>query len=184
MATKESSKSESKAVQLLKADHRKVEKLFASFEDADADEKQTIATEIMTELKVHMEVEEQLFYPFVRTILEDTMLVTEAEIEHNSAKELMTQIQDATDADEEFEASVKVLKEQIEHHVKEEENELFPKLKSHKDELDGLGEEMEALKENLSSMTASEDELRLQGLPSALPVDEKKKKQPAGNRAR
>jgi hemerythrin superfamily protein len=182
MATKETSKSESKAVQLLKTDHRKVEELFASFEDADAEEKLAIATDIVTELKVHMEVEEQLFYPFVRTLVEDSMLITEAEIEHNAAKELMTQIEGTTGADEEFEARVKVLKEQIEHHVKEEENELFPKLKAHKDELDGLGEEMEALKETLSSMTASEDELRMQGLPSALPADDKKSS--PGTRAR
>jgi hemerythrin superfamily protein len=115
---------------LLKADHRKVEKLFAAFEDAEDEQKVELAREICTELSVHAEAEEKAFYPAAREALGDEGddLVREAIVEHRSLKELIAAIDGSSPKQDLFEANVKVLKEYVEHHVKEEEKELFPML--------------------------------------------------------
>lgn len=140
------------AVALLKADHRRVEELFSEFEEATrSDRKSRLASEICTELKVHTELEEQLFYPRAREALKksDADLLDEATVEHASAKWLIEQIEGMEPGDELYDAKVKVLSEYIKHHVKEEETELFPKLGKTDLDLDELGEEMQALKAQL-----------------------------------
>ena len=107
------------AIALLKHDHREVEELFSKFENARG-QKQAIAEQICNELKIHSMIEEEIFYPAFRGKIEDDIL-DEAYVEHDGAKVLINDIM-AGGADEEFyEAKVKVLQEQIEHHVHEEE---------------------------------------------------------------
>lgn len=140
------------AIALLKADHRHVEELFGEFEQATrADRKSRLATDICTELKVHTQVEEELFYPRAREALNkaDADLLDEATVEHASAKWLIEQIESMDTGDELYDAKVKVLSEYIKHHVKEEETELFPKLRKTDLDLDALGEEMQSLKADL-----------------------------------
>lgn len=145
------------AISMLKADHRKVEALFREFESTDDEEQlETLADEIVQELKVHAELEERIFYPAVRAAFgeKDSELVMEAVLEHGSMKMLIRNIEEASSGDELFKPSVKVLKEYVQHHVKEEENEMFPKASRADLDLEALGAEMAELKE---SMTAGTD---------------------------
>ncbi|MFZ6654062.1 hemerythrin domain-containing protein [Undibacterium sp. TJN19] len=141
------------ALDLLIADHREAEELFEQYEKAkDAEktkEKYEIARKVCAALLIHMQVEETIFYPAARAALEDEDLLNEAEVEHNGAKDLIKQLGETEADDPMFDAKVKVLSEQIEHHVEEEENELFPKLKKTDLDLDSLGEEMATAKEEL-----------------------------------
>ena len=112
------------AVALLKADHRKVEEIFADFEKAKGkDRKEKLARQACMELKIHAQIEEEIFYPACEGKIEEDLL-KEAYVEHDAAKVLINEIE-AGGADEEFyDAKVKVLSELIEHHVKEEEQRL------------------------------------------------------------
>ena len=138
------------AVQLLRADHRKVQDLFDQFEKARDDRrKSALAQEICNELKVHTQIEEEIFYPAAREALKDQDLLDEAEVEHASAKELIAQIEQSRPGEEMFDAKVTVLGEYIKHHVKEEHTELFPKLKKTKIDLKSLGQQLADRKEAL-----------------------------------
>ena len=109
------------AIAMLKADHRKVEEIFAAFEDAtSAVKKEKLALQACLELKVHSTIEEEIFYPACEGKIEEDML-KEAYVEHDAAKVMISQIEASSPADEFYEAKVKVLSEEIEHHVKEEE---------------------------------------------------------------
>ncbi len=141
------------AIAMLQADHRKVEALFEQFEglsDRSKASKKKIADQICMELSIHAEVEEQVFYPAVRGPVKDEDLMDEAVVEHASAKELIAQIMEMDPGDDLYDAKVKVLSEQIEHHVKEEEEEMFPKVRKGKVNLEALGDEMEAFKAKLA----------------------------------
>jgi hemerythrin superfamily protein len=147
------------AIEALMADHRKVEALFDDYEkakQADDDSRRDIAEDICMELTVHATVEEEIFYPWLRETLEDDDmdLVEEAQVEHDSAKDLIAQIQGATAVDDVYDAKVKVLSEYIKHHVKEEEEEIFPEVSSEKDALDEMGEEMAARKQEMEGAEA------------------------------
>jgi len=134
------------AIALLKQDHRIVEQLFEQFEEADDDQLQAIAERVCQLLTVHAQIEEELFYPPVKEALgedeEDLELVNEANVEHQSAKELIAKIEGMTPEDENFKASVKVLGEYIKHHVKEEEQEMFPKVKKTELDLKEIGAQL------------------------------------------
>ena len=109
------------AIAMLKADHRKVEQLFASFSEASgSSRKEKLAREICTELKIHTMLEEEIFYPAFEGKIEED-LIQEAIVEHDGAKVLINDIEAATPVEEFYDAKVKVLCEEIEHHVKEEE---------------------------------------------------------------
>ena len=141
------------AIEMLEADHRKVEMLFDQYEDEKEDMgedgKRELAQRICMELKVHTRIEEEIFYPWVRENAEESDLVEEAQVEHQSAKDLIAQIEGAAEIDETFDAKVKVLGEYVKHHVQEEENEMFPQVQSMQEELDELGQEMAARKVEL-----------------------------------
>jgi hemerythrin-like domain-containing protein len=140
------------AIELLEADHRKVEALFEEYEaekEGEEESRRAIAQRICGELTVHAQVEEELFYPWLRENLDEMEMVEEAQVEHNSAKDLIAQIEAATEVDETFDAKVKVLSEYIKHHVKEEEEEIFPEIADEKEALDELGQEMAARKSEL-----------------------------------
>jgi hypothetical protein len=109
------------AIALLKYDHREVEDLFAKFEKAGGDEKKwQLAQQICNELKIHSMIEEEIFYPATKEAVEED-LYKEAHVEHDGAKVLINDIMESGGGGEFFEAKVKVLQEEIEHHVKEEE---------------------------------------------------------------
>jgi hemerythrin-like domain-containing protein len=130
------------AIALLKQDHRTVSALFDEFEKADEEEQSAIAQRVCQLLTVHATIEEELLYPAAKQAFEDEEeedLVNEAEVEHASAKELIAKIEGMSNDDERFKATVKVLGEYIKHHVKEEENELFPQLKKTEVDLKDLG---------------------------------------------
>src|SRR5690606_16564480 len=95
-----------------------------------AQKKMDLARQICHELTVHAQIEEEIFYPALRAVMKDTDLLAEAEVEHQSAKDLIAQIEAMGEADEMFDAKVTVLGEYIDHHVKEERNEIFPKARS------------------------------------------------------
>lgn len=139
------------AIDLLVDDHKKVKKLFKDFdklkEKGEAEDKQALVHEICAELILHTQIEEAIFYPAIREVVEDDML-NEAEVEHASAKDLIEQIQALDPSDPMYEAKVTVLGEYIEHHVEEEEKEMFPKVKKSKLDLEALGEEMMSMKES------------------------------------
>lgn len=133
------------AVKLLKQDHREVEDLFDQFEDAEQDEQGDIAERVCEMLTVHAQIEEEILYPAAKEAFqdeEDQDLVNEAAVEHASAKELIAKIEAMTPEDEEFKATVKVLSEYIKHHVKEEETEMFPKLKQTDLDLKAIGTQL------------------------------------------
>lgn len=143
------------AIEMLTADHKEVKALFKQYDelveaDGDDDEKQAIAQEICLKLTVHATVEEELFYPEARTVLgDDEDLVDEADVEHSTAKELIAQIEDASPEDALYDAKVKVLGEYIDHHVKEEEGEMFPKVKKAKLDTASIGAAMVDRKQEL-----------------------------------
>lgn len=147
--------SQPEAVKLLVKDHREVSKLFKAYaklvkDEAEGAEKQALVSEICTMLKAHTAIEEELFYPAARDLIEQDM-VDEAVVEHASAKDLISQIEAMQPDEDLYDAKVTVLGEYIEHHVKEEEEEMFPKvLKARSDvDFDELGEQMTARKEEL-----------------------------------
>ena len=140
------------AIQLLRADHRKVQGLFDEFEKARGDDKKAaLAQEICAELKVHAQIEEEIFYPAAREALKEQDLIDEATVEHASAKDLIAQIEQARAGDELFDAKVTVLGEYIKHHVKEEHNEIFPKVRKTRLDLKALGRELAERKEALKA---------------------------------
>lgn len=122
------------AVALLKADHAEVKAMFEQYEalgDRALVKKKALATKICHELIKHTAAEEELFYPAVRRDADDSEdMVDEATVEHASAKDLIMQILSMEPGDDLYDAKVKVLSEQIEHHVKEEEKEMFPKARA------------------------------------------------------
>ena len=142
------------AIQLLTAEHKEVDMLFKEYEklaekDGSDEEKETLARQICLMLTVHATTEEEIFYPAAREALDDEDLLDEAEVEHASAKDLIAQIESGSPSDPLYDAKVKVLGEYIRHHVKEEEGELFPKVKKAKVDLAELGMAIAARKEEL-----------------------------------
>ena len=140
------------AVALLKADHRKVEDLFAQFEAAKGDgKKKSLAMQICMELTVHTKIEEDIFYPACEGKVEEDLL-KEAYVEHDGAKVLIAEIEAGGPDDEFYDAKVKVLSEQIEHHVEEEEKRvegMFSQARKAGLDMDALGEQMAAEKAQL-----------------------------------
>jgi hemerythrin superfamily protein len=138
------------ALALLKQDHAKVQEMFERFEKSrKAELKQKLAESICMELEVHARIEEEIFYPAMREALKDEDLLDEAQVEHQSAKELMAKIRGAGAQAPLFEALVKVLGEYVRHHVREEEKEMFPQAKRSKADLKALGEQLAARKAEL-----------------------------------
>lgn len=137
-------------ISMLTDDHRKVQKLFKQFEKLEDDgEKETLARHICAELKVHTTLEEEIFYPFARECLDEQDLLDEAQVEHTSAKELIEKIEGGQPSSDLYDAQVKVLGEYVNHHIREEEGELFPKLGKFRAELEVPGVAMMERKEEL-----------------------------------
>jgi hemerythrin superfamily protein len=152
------------AIAMLMADHKKVKKLFSDFdklkEEGGDENKSAIVNQICNELKIHTELEERIFYPAVRKAIDDSDLMDEALVEHAGAKELIAQLEDASPDDDLYDAKVTVLSEQIDHHVKEEEGQMFPKAKKANLDTEALGATMLKRKIALTDkmgMNAAED---------------------------
>jgi len=147
------------AIALLTADHREVSEMFEQFEqfeqlgDRATTSKEKLKDKICKALIAHTTIEEEIFYPAVRAanVEEGEDMVDEAIVEHASAKDLIKQLQEMQPDDDLYDAKVKVLSEQIEHHVKEEEKEMFPKAKKAGLDLRALGQEMALRKQELMS---------------------------------
>ena len=121
------------ATALLRADHKEVDALFDAFEEAKSNlKKKDIVAQICTALTVHAQIEEEIFYPAFKAAVKDKELIPEATVEHQTLKDLIAQIKDVEPDGEIYDAKVKVLSEYVKHHVKEEQNEIFPKAKEAK----------------------------------------------------
>ena len=143
------------AIALLEADHREVEDYFDAFEAAsDNTEKKALADKICLALKVHAQIEEELFYPPAREKTGDGDLIDEALVEHTGAKTLIAQIEAMRPGQPLYDAKVKVLGEQVRHHVEEEETELFPEVRETNIDLEALGAELAARKAELMTLLA------------------------------
>jgi hemerythrin superfamily protein len=143
------------AIALLEADHREVDGLFDDFEAAtDRSEKKALADKICLALKVHTQIEEELFYPPAREKTGDGDLIDEAIVEHIGAKTLIAQIEAMAPGQSLYDAKMKVLSEQVRHHVEEEESELFPEVRKTKLNLDALGAKLAARKAELMVLLA------------------------------
>jgi len=138
------------AITLLKADHRKVEELFEKYESARS-RKVDIAHEICMELTVHTMIEEEIFYPACRKAGVDSDMMDEANVEHDGAKSLIAELEAGSPDDDFYDAKVKVLSEEIKHHVKEEEMRggIFSAARETEIDLAALGEQMASRKEEL-----------------------------------
>ncbi len=151
------------AIALLKADHRKVEELFEKFEKAKSDSvKTSLVQQICTELSVHTAIEEEIFYPACTGQIEDDTL-TEAYVEHDGAKVIIAELLASSPDNEFYDSKVKVLSEQIKHHVKEEEMRaegMFAQARDAGLDMDALGEQMAARKKELLA------EFKANGLPT------------------
>lgn len=147
------------AIALLKEDHRKVEELFKEFEKATGEgRKEKLAREICLELSVHTALEEKIFYPACDGKVDEDLL-NESYVEHDAAKLLIAEIDAAKgESDKFFDSKVKVLQEEIEHHIEEEEGPggIFAQARKGKFDLDGLGEQMAAEKEELTKRFKTE----------------------------
>ena len=152
MVTAKSPKPAKDATALLKADHKLVSDLFDEYESTRATRKKMLlVSQICKELTVHAQVEEEIFYPAVKAALKDKELVPEAAVEHATLKNLISQIEGIQPDGEMYDAKVKVLSEYVKHHVKEEQNEMFPKAKASKLDMLELGAQLAARKQELMS---------------------------------
>ncbi|MGZ8533454.1 MAG: hemerythrin domain-containing protein [Candidatus Binatia bacterium] len=142
------------ATQMLRQDHKKVNALFDKFEQGKAgDAKRRLAKQAMNELKVHAQVEEEIFYPAVKKAIEASELVDEAEKEHQAAKSLISQLEKAgvqNIGESDFDAKFTELMQAIQHHVEEEEGEMFPQVEDSELDLAALGARMMKRKQELS----------------------------------
>ncbi len=156
-------KSKSKAegaLEMLKEDHAKVQKAFKEFEKMDREDTETMKQMVQTvceDLKVHTTLEEEIFYPAVREAIEDEDIMNEAQVEHETAKMLIEQLENMGPDDPNFHATFTVLGEYVKHHVKEEESEMFPQAKKAELDFEALGQRMRERKQELMG-TAQQEE--------------------------
>ncbi len=157
------------ALELLRADHGKVLELFEQFKDikdeADDEEKDALVARICGELIVHAAIEEEIFYPETRAAIGEDDLYDEATVEHSSAKDLIAQLGEMEPGDELYDAKVAVLGEYVRHHIDEEQNEMFPRLRDADVDLVDLGERLAQRKAELM------DEIGLADLDELMPQD-------------
>ena len=158
------------AFELLKADHEKVNALFDELEAATGQAKLNVFNQIKTELELHTHLEETIFYPALEKPEETHDLTLEAYEEHKVVKTLLAKLSRARTADDEWQAQAKVLRENVEHHVDEEENELFDKADDvlSDEEIEALGQRMEAEKARQQGRPAKKSTTKKKGIVSRL----------------
>lgn len=148
--TTETAPKAKEAIALLRADHKLVDDLFKEYEKTRSNvrKKQLVAI-ICKELSVHAQIEEEIFYPAFKEALKDKELIPEATVEHATLKDLIAQVEGVEPDGEMFDAKIKVMSEYVKHHVKEEQNEIFPKAKESKLDLVALGAKLAERKTEL-----------------------------------
>lgn len=138
------------AIELLTADHEEVSSLFAEYEKTrSAARKKALVADICSDLTVHAQIEEEIFYPAVKAALKDKLMVPEATIEHGGIKDLIAELEGVQPDGEMYDAKVQVLSEYVEHHVKEEQDDMFAKVKETSLDLVELGAQMATRKADL-----------------------------------
>ncbi len=143
------------AIALLKADHEAVSLLFAEYEKTrSVTNKKAVVAEICKALSVHAQIEDEIFYPAVKTALKDKLLVPEATVEHAGVKDLIAQLKGVEPDGEMYDAKVKVLSEYVKHHVNEEQTEMFPKAKASSIDMVELGARMAERRRELLAQAA------------------------------
>lgn len=141
------------ATALLRADHKLVSGLFGEYgKTRSSAKKKKLVAKICTELSVHAQVEEEIFYPAVKLALKDSEMIPEATVEHATLRDLIAQVEGVEPDGEMFDAKIRVMCEYVEHHVKEEQDEMFPKAKSAKLDMVVLGARMAERKAELLSL--------------------------------
>jgi hemerythrin superfamily protein len=167
MTQRHSEETAGDALSLLRADHARVVELFEQFtdmkDDVDEQEKDALVARICGELIVHTAIEEELFYPSAREVMNQDDLFDEATVEHASAKDLIAQLGEMEPDDELYDAKVTVLGEYVKHHIQEEESEMFPRLRETSLDLDALGRQLAQRKVELM------DEIGLADLDALMP---------------
>jgi hemerythrin-like domain-containing protein len=146
-------RSKNDAIKLLTDDHNKVKKMFKEFEKLHKKQeegKEDLVRQICKELTIHTQLEEEIFYPAAREAIDDDDLMNEAVVEHQAAKDLIEKIQSMNSSDPMYDAIVSVLGEYVNHHIEEEQNEIFPKVEKAKVDLEEIGTEIAARKEELT----------------------------------
>lgn len=151
MPRKKPEKSGTDAITLLKQDHETVRLMFEEFEKADEDRKFVLAAEICQALTVHATIEEEIFYPQVREALAAEDLMLEAEIEHDTVRNLIERVQEGEIDETQLSAMIKVMNDYVNHHVNEEQRRMFPRVKRSELDLEALGQELLARKTELES---------------------------------
>lgn len=142
------------AITLLTKDHAEVKAMFKEYEGLTKRAtvgKKKLATQICNSLTLHAMLEEEIFYPAVRAAIKDEDLMDEAVVEHASVKELIAQVESMEPGDDLYDAKLKVMSEQVEHHVREEEGEMFPMVRKTNLDLVSMGHEMSARKAEVAS---------------------------------
>jgi hemerythrin superfamily protein len=136
---------------LLEQDHREVEEWFDEYDELEKDDerKSELSEKICTALKVHAQIEEEIFYPQARKVTKDDDLIDEALVEHSTVKNLIAEIEAMEVGEELYDAKIRVLGEMVKQHIKEEEDELFPEVQSAKVDVEALGKELAERKEEL-----------------------------------
>jgi hypothetical protein len=148
-STSSSSKAQD-ATALLKTDHEQVSNLFIEYQQTDSKtKKKQLAEQICNELTVHAQIEEEIFYPAVKQALKDKELIPEARVEHATLRALISEVRGEEPGGEMFDAKIKVMQEYVQHHVKEEQNEMFPKAKATDLDMMELGSKMSQRKQEL-----------------------------------
>jgi hypothetical protein len=142
MPSRKQEKSGKDAITLLKQDHEAVRQMFEEFEKADEDRKFELAAEICQALTVHSTIEEEIFYPQVREAIEAEDMMLEAEIEHDTVKDLIERVQEGEVDETQLSAIIKVMNEYVNHHVNEEQRRMFPRVKRSDIDLEALGKEL------------------------------------------
>lgn len=141
------------AIALLRADHKLVNELFEQYEKSrSTSKKKQLVAQICAELTAHAQVEEEIFYPAVKQALKDKELIPEATVEHATLKDLIAQVEGIEPDGEMFDAKIKVMSEYVKHHVKEEQNEIFPKAKGTKLDMVELGSQLAERKAELLAL--------------------------------
>lgn len=142
------------AIELLMEDHAYVKKAFRAFEKTDEEDQPALVKQVCEALKAHTRIEEEIFYPAVRRVMKDKDLLEEAEVEHDSAKALIRQLERMKPSDPKYAATFTVLGEYVNHHVKEEEDEMFPKVRRARINLKALGAKLMQRKVRLAAGAA------------------------------
>jgi hypothetical protein len=148
---KETQAASPSAIDLLEQDHREVEEWFDEYDELKEDDarKAELAQKICLALKVHAQIEEEIFYPQAREATKDNDLIDEAVVEHATVKNLIAEIESMEVGEDLYDAKIRVLGEMVKQHIKEEEEELFPELEPAKIDLEGFGKELAERKEEL-----------------------------------